>query len=105
MPFSRLFSMNAPAQESLPEGIRVDLQAILDDLTPAAQSIVMIAAQDPNRDIEGAIITLNLTPKNSQAALHELTSVGFLSARQGGGFEFRDLTTAQAIQKLSLPRQ
>ena len=105
MPFSRLFSMNAPAQESLPEGIRVDLQAILDDLTPVAQSIVMIAAQDPNRDIEGAIMALNLSPKNSQAALHELTSVGFLSAGQGGGFEFRDLTTAQAIQRLSLPRQ
>lgn len=105
MPFSRLFSMSAPTQESLPEGIRVDLQAILDDLTPVAQSIVIIAAQDPNRDIEGAIMTLNLSQKNSQAALQELTSVGFLSARQGGGFEFRDLTTAQAIQKLSLPRQ
>ena len=105
MPFSRLFSMSAPTQESLPEGIRVDLQAILDDLTPVAQSIVIIAAQDPNGDIEGAIMTLNLSQKNSQAALQELTSVGFLSARQGGGFEFRDLTTAQAIQKLSLPRQ
>ena len=105
MPFSRLFSMSAPTQESLPEGIRVDLQAILDDLTPVAQSIVIVAAQDPNQDIEGAITTLNLSQKNSQAALQELTSVGFLSARQGGGFEFRDLTTAQAIQKLSLPRQ
>ena len=97
--------MSAPTQESLPEGIRVDLQAILDDLTPVAQSIVIVAAQDPNQDIEGAITTLNLSQKNSQAALQELTSVGFLSARQGGGFEFRDLTTAQAIQKLSLPRQ
>jgi DNA-binding CsgD family transcriptional regulator len=105
MPFSRLFSMSAPTQESLPEGIRVDLQAILDDLTPIAQSIVIIAAQDPDRDIDGAIATLNLSQKNSQAALQELTSVGFLTGRQGGGFEFRDLTTAQAIQKLSLPRQ
>ena len=105
MPFSRLFSMSAPTQESLPEGIRVDLQTILDDLTPVAQSIVIIAAQDPRKDIDGAIATLNLSQKNSQVALQELTSVGFLSGRQGGGFEFRDLTTAQAIQKLSLPRQ
>jgi hypothetical protein len=43
MPFSRVYSMQAPAQESLPEGIRVDLQAILDDLSPQAQSIIIFA--------------------------------------------------------------
>jgi hypothetical protein len=47
MPFSRIYSMNAPAHESLPENIRVDMQAILDDLSTHAQSIVMATAQDP----------------------------------------------------------
>ena len=102
--FSRVHSMSIPEQESLPEGIRVDLQAILDDLSSSAQSIVIFASQDPKQPIEDAITSLNLPHHLSQGALQELASVGFISARQGGGFEFRDLTTAKAIQRLSLPR-
>jgi DNA-binding CsgD family transcriptional regulator len=104
MPFSRIYSMNAPTQESLPEGIRVDMQAILDDLSSHAQSIIITASQEPKNPIEDAIITLNLPHHQSQSGLQELAAVGFISARQGGGFEFRDQATAQAIQKLSLPR-
>jgi hypothetical protein len=104
MPFSRIYSMNAPTQESLPEGIRVDMQAILDDLSSHAQSIIITASQEPKNPIEDAIITLNLPHHQSQSGLQELAAVGFISAKQGGGFEFRDQATAQAIQKLSLPR-
>jgi hypothetical protein len=80
------------------------MQAILDDLSSHAQSIIITASQDPKNPIEDAIITLNLPHHQSQSGLQELAAVGFISAKQGGGFEFRDLATAQAIQKLSLPR-
>ena len=104
MPFSRIYSMNAPTQESLPEGIRVDMQAILDDLSSHAQSIIMTASQDAKKPIEDVITALNLPHHQSQSGLQELAAVGFISAKQGGGFEFRDQATAEAIQKLSLPR-
>lgn len=104
MPFSRIYSMNAPTQESLPENIRVDMQAILDDLSAHAQSIIMTASQDSQKPLEDAITTLNLPHHQMQSGLQELAAAGFISARQGGGFEFRDQATAEAIQKLSLPR-
>ena len=104
MPFSRVYSMVVPTQESLPEGIRVDLQAILDDLSPQAQALIISASQDANQSIENAITALHLPHHQSQSALQELAAIGFISAKQGGGFELRDLATAQAIQKLSIPR-
>jgi DNA-binding CsgD family transcriptional regulator len=104
MPFSRVYSMVVPTQESLPEGIRVDLQAILDDLSPQAQALIISASQDANQSIENAITSLHLPHHQSQSALQELATIGFISAKQGGGFELRDLATAQAIQKLSIPR-
>jgi hypothetical protein len=104
MPFSRAHSMQVPAQESLPEDIRVDLQAILDDLSPQAQSIIHHASLDSKKPIEDAAALLHLSHHQSQSALQELASIGFISAKQGGGFEFRDPTTAEAIKKLSLPR-
>lgn len=104
MPFSRVHSMQVPAQESLPEDIRVDLQAILDDLSPQAQSIIHNASLDSQKPIEDAVASLQLSHHQSQSALQELASIGFISAKQGGGFQFRDLTTAEAIKKLSLPR-
>ena len=104
MPFSRVYSMNAPTQELLPEGIRVDMQAILDDLSSHAQSIIITASQDAKNPIEDVIAALDLPHHQVQSGLQELAAVGFISAKQGGGFEFRDLATAQAIQKLSLPR-
>lgn len=104
MPFSRVYSMNAPAQETLPEGIRVDMQAILDDLSSHAQSIIIAASQDVKKPIEDVIAELSLPHRQIQSGLQELAAVGLISARQGGGFEFRDQATAEAIQKLSLPR-
>lgn len=104
MPFSRIYSMNAPTQESLPENIRVDMQAILDDLSSHALSIVMTAAQEPKKPIQEAISILDLPHHQIQSGLQELAAAGFITASQGGGFEFRDQATAEAIQKLSLPR-
>ena len=104
MPFSRVYSMQVPAQESLPEDIRVDLQAILDDLSPQAQSLIICASQDSKYSIESAMALLHFPEYQGQSALQELAAIGFISTKQGGGFEFRDLATAQAIRKLSLPR-
>jgi hypothetical protein len=96
--------MKAPTQESLPENIRVDMQAILDELSAHAQSIVMTAAQDPKKPIQEAISNLSLPHHQIQSGLQELAAAGFISASQAGGFEFRDQATAEAIQNLSLPR-
>ena len=80
------------------------MQAILDDLSAHAQSIVMTAAQDPKKPIQETVSNLNLPHHQIQSGLQELAAAGFINASQEGGFEFRDQATAEAIQNLSLPR-
>jgi len=101
-PFSRVFSMQMPEMNELPEGIRVDLQAMIDGLGALAKSLIIEAAHHPGESIEGLLATMSDSHHKTQASLHELTSLGLIAPKQGGGFEFRDLTTAQAIKKLSI---
>lgn len=102
-PFSRVFSMQMPELDELPEGIRVDLQAMIDGLGELAKSLIVEAAHHPEESIENLLAMMSDSHHKAQSALHELTSLGLIAAKQGGGFEFRDLTTAQAIKKLSVP--
>jgi DNA-binding CsgD family transcriptional regulator len=104
-PFSRVFTMRVPEMESLPQGIRVDLQSMIDGLGDLAKSLIVQAAREPNRTLQEIVSTLSDSHHKTQACLHELTHVGLISPKQGGGFEFRDLATAQAIRQLSVPMQ
>jgi len=87
----------------LPEGIRVDLRASLDSLSPVAKELVFRAA----KHLETPILTILSAMKEShhqeQACIQELTNSGLIAPSPGKGFEFRDLSTAHAIQHLCIP--
>ncbi len=102
LPSSRTFSMQVPDIETLPDSIRLDLQALMDSLSEASRSLIAAAAVDPQRAIDEYIDLLGLPRHQAQACLSELTSSGLVAPRAGVGFQFRDVITAQAINRLNV---
>ena len=103
VPFSRVFNLQMPAIDELPEGIRVDLRALLDNLSPVAKELILRAANDLDTPLLTILTSMNEPHHKEQARIQELTNSGLIAASQGGGFEFRDLSTALAIKHLSIP--
>lgn len=103
VPFSRVFNLQMPAIDELPEGIRVDLRALLDNLSPVAKELILRAANDLDTPLLTILTSMNEPHHKEQACIQELTNSGLIAASQGGGFEFRDLSTALAIKHLSIP--
>ncbi|WP_114638750.1 hypothetical protein [Polynucleobacter necessarius] len=101
-PFSRVFNLQMPKIDALPEGIRVDFRVMLDSLSPISKEVVLRAAHEPETPLLTVLAQMNESHHKSQACIQELTSSGLIAASQGGGFEFRDIGTAQAIQHLSI---
>ena len=99
--FSRVLTMTVPDLDLLPEGVRVDLQALLDQLSPVANSLIFKAAISPEKSIEDLVLELKSPRPVLQSAIQELASFGLILPSQGNGFEFRDLATAHAIKQLS----
>lgn len=102
MPLSRIFSMQVPDIDVLPDSIRVDLQALMDSLSESSRALITAAAVDSDRAIDEFVEELGFVHHQTQSCLSELTSSGLLAPRAGGGFQFRDMATAQAINKLSV---
>jgi DNA-binding CsgD family transcriptional regulator len=102
-PFSRVFTLQAPDLESLPEGIRVDLQTMLDDMSAIARDLILSAADHADMPISQVIQSFDLPQHQLQSAIQELTALGLVVPKQAGGFEFKDALTAQAIAKLNTP--
>ena len=102
VPFSRVFNLQMPAIDELPEGIRVDLRALLDNLSPLAKELVLRGANDLEAPLLSILSSMNEPHHKEQACIQELTNSGLIAASQGGGFEFRDLSTALAIKHLSI---
>lgn len=102
MPMSRVFSMKVPDLDLLPDQIRVDLQALIDSLSEESRALITLAARHPESAIDECLEELKYKHHQTQMCLNELTMSGLVAPRSGGGFQFRDLTTAQAIHKLSI---
>ncbi len=102
MPLSRIFSMQVPDFDVLPDDIRVDLQALMDSLSEPSRALITLAAVDPDRAIDDYVHHFDFAHHQIQTCLSELTSSGLVAPRAGGGFQFRDMATAQAINKLSV---
>lgn len=103
MPYSRVFSMQAPNPDALSDDIRADLQALIDSLSEPSKNILIAAASKPDQAIDDFVNEMQLPHYQTQICLHELASSGLVAPRSGGGFQFRDLSTAQAIKKLTIP--
>ena len=101
-PFSRVFNLQMPTIDALPEGIQVDFRAMLDSLSPLSKELMLRAANEPETPLLSILTQIHESHHKAQACIQELTSSGLIAASQGGGFEFRDLGTAQAIKHLSI---
>ena len=98
---SRIFTMKPPEMQILPEGIRLDLQALMDDLTDVAQQFIIHAALHPNLPMEEIISELKAPRPVIQMAIRELITIGLIAPSQNSGFEFRDAWIAKAIRQMN----
>lgn len=99
-PFTRTFTMTQPEITTFPEGIQVDFQAMLDSLSEASRAILIKAAEDTSQSLASCITQECDSHHKAQACIHELTSLGLIVPGIGGGFEFRDSSTIEAIHRL-----
>lgn len=99
---SRVFSMHMTEHAALPLAIRADLQALLDGLSAASKQLIVTAATEPTKSIDDFIVQAGLPHHQTQSCLSELTASGLIAPKSGGGFQFRDLMTAQAIHSLTV---
>jgi DNA-binding CsgD family transcriptional regulator len=99
---SRVFSMQMIDHAALPQEIRTDLQSSLDGLSVISKQLIMAAATEPTQPIDYFLTQADLPHHQSQSCLSELTASGLIAPKSGGGFQFRDLMTAQAIHNLTV---
>ncbi|WP_062310042.1 helix-turn-helix domain-containing protein [Polynucleobacter sinensis] len=99
--FTRIHTMAEPPLDLLPEGVLVDMQAMVDDLSPAARQVIFAAAQTPEKAFNELLPLVNLPRPVLQGALQELVSVGLILPRDDHYFDFRDALTASAIAQLN----
>jgi hypothetical protein len=99
---SRVFAMSMTDYNALPQAIRADLQALLDGLSVVSKQLIVHAATDPSKSIDDFVAQAGLPHHQTQSCLSELTASGLIAPKAGGGFQFRDLMTAQAIHNLTV---
>jgi hypothetical protein len=99
---SKVFSMQMIEHAALPQEIRTDLQSSLDGLSMISKQLIMAAATEPARPIDFFVMQADLPHHQIQSCLSELTASGLIAPKSGGGFQFRDLMTAQAIHHLTV---
>lgn len=99
--FTRIHTMSEPVLDLLPEGVLVDMQAMVDDLSPAARQLIFAAALAPDKAFNELLPSINLPRPVLQGALQELVGVGLILPRDDHYFDFRDAVTASAIAQLN----
>lgn len=99
--FSRMHIMEEPKLDLLPEGVLLDMQAMVDDLSPAARQIIFAAANAPDQPFNELMPLVDLPRPVLQSALQELTNLGLIYPRDDHHFDFRDVMTASAIAQLN----
>lgn len=98
--FTRVHTMVEPKLDLLPEGVMVDMQAMVDDLSGPARQIIFAAAEAPGRAIDELLPRLSIPRPVLQMALQELSNAGLITPRDDNHFDFRDALTISAITQL-----
>lgn len=98
--FTRVHTMVEPEIDLLPEGVMVDMQAMVDDLSPVARQVIFAAAESPGRPIDELLPRLSIPRPVMQMALQELSNTGLITPRDDNHFDFRDALTISAIAQL-----
>ncbi|WP_302480387.1 response regulator transcription factor [Polynucleobacter antarcticus] len=99
--FTRIHTMEEPHLDLVPEGVLVDMQAMVDDLSSAAKQLIFAAAQSPEQAFNELLPSINLPRPVLQGALQELLALGLILPRDDHYFDFRDGLTASAIAQLN----
>lgn len=100
--FTRIHSMVEPNLNLLPDGVLVDIQAMVDDLSTEARQMLFAAAQYPEKEFNELITSVNLPRPVLQSALQELVSSGLILPLEGQHHAFRDARTASAVRQLNI---
>ena len=97
-PFVRVMRMQVPAQRARSlQGIRPDVQAVLDAVSPDARAIARIASNPKSSELAAVAGALGLAVQTVIEFCHEFESSGLLSV-VAGRVVFRDETTAAAVR-------
>lgn len=98
--FTRVHTMDEPKLDLLPEGVMVDMQAMVDDLSAPARQVIFAAADQPGCATEELLSKISIPRPVMQVALQELTNAGLIMPRDKNHFDFRDALTISAITQL-----
>ena len=99
--FSRMHIMEEPKLDLLPDGVLIDMQAMVDDLSPAARQMIFAAADAPDQAFNELMPLVDLPRPVLQSALQELSNLGLIYPRDDHCFDFRDPMTASAVAQLN----
>ena len=97
-PFARVLRMVVPAPApSMLQGMRPDVQAVLDRVSPFARAVARACAEIPQGGIEAVAVALAVPGKAVLAGCHELERAGLIVLNEGA-LRFRDAETAGAVR-------
>ena len=97
--FTRKYTMQEPEAELHFRDTPIDIQAMVDDLTPAAKQLISAISAWPDRSFKEVLSLIDFPRPVLQTALQELLATGLIM-RRNHQYEFRDQKTAQAISEL-----
>lgn len=97
-PFAEVHRLQPPPEDgALPDGIRPDVQAVLDALSAEARAAARLAAHIASTEVAALALALGVSEREALARCRELESWGLLH-EQGGQVSFRDEATAAAVR-------
>jgi DNA-binding CsgD family transcriptional regulator len=102
-PFARVLRMAVPGgQTAAPQGMRPDVQAVLDRVSPFARAVARAGAGIPQGDIELLAEALSVPGAEVLAGCRELEQAGLVVMGEGV-LRFRDPATANAVRASLVP--
>lgn len=102
--FSRVLRMTVPGAAPAHQGMRADVQAVLDRASPFARALARAAAETPLADIATLTASLNSSVDKVAAGCRELEQAG-IAVLQEGKVRFRDEGTSEAVRASLVARR
>jgi len=97
-PFARVLRMTVPAGRAVaPQGMRPDVQAVLDRVSPFARAVARAGAEAPHGDLAALAAVLAVPGDAVLAGCRELEQAGLI-VMSDGALHFRDAETAGAVR-------
>jgi DNA-binding CsgD family transcriptional regulator len=102
-PFARVLRMSVPGGGArAPQGMRPDVQAVLDRVSPFARAVARAGAEIPHGEIAALAAALAVPGAAVLAGCRELEQAGLIVLSEGA-LRFRDAETAGAVRASLVP--